>query len=364
MKRVLILVNHDVVIYNFRKELVERLIQEGYEVIISSPYGERIDFLVRMGCKFVETRIHRHGKNPLEEVRLLFYYSQLISTVKPNVVLTYTVKPTLYGSIAARVCGTPCICNITGLGTAIENEGVMQRILKLMYRFALQNVKYVFFQNQSNLDFFLKNKLLHSNYELIPGSGVNLKDFAYNKPKDTEPEHESFLFVGRVMKDKGIEELLSAAKMIKRKYPHTKFNIVGFLDGDYEAALNYAQERGIIQYWGQQSDVRPFYADCDAVVLPSYHEGMANVLLEASASGRPVIASDIPGCRETFEEGISGFGIRPRSVESLYEAIIRFIQLPSEEKMTMGRKAREKVEREFDRNVVVERYIKIIEKEG
>ena len=358
MKRVLFLVNHDVVIYNFRKEMVECLINEGYEVVISSPYGERIDFLIEMGCKYVEVKLDRHGMNPLKEIQLLVYYKELISTIKPMMIFSFTIKPNIYGAMAAAMCKIPIVTNITGLGTAVEGTEFKAKVLTVLYKVAFRKVQTVFLQNRENMQFFIDNRIAVNRLKLLPGSGVNLQEFTYQKPSDTGPGKERFLFVGRVMKDKGIVELLEAARMVKANYPEIEFEIVGFLDGDYEEMLNQAQEDGVIQYRGQQSDVKIFYKNCDAVILPSYHEGMANVLLEAAASGRPIIASNIPGCRETFDEGITGLGFEPRNTKSLYNAIIRFLQLPMETRKLMGQRGREKVEREFDRNIIVNQYMK------
>ena len=359
MSKVLFLVNHDVVIYNFRLELVERLLHDGHEVIISSPYGERIDDLVKLGCEYHEIDISRHGMNPMKEIRLINEYKRLIKDTRPDIVLTYTIKPNVYGGMACALLGIPCVANVTGLGTAIENGGFKCLIAVSMYKIGLSKVKRVFFQNTVNMSFFDAHEIAMGRHDLLPGSGVNLDRNPYEDyPRDTG--RYVFLFVGRLMKDKGFEEFVYAAKYIKGKYSNVEFEAVGFCETDYEKELEKIDSEKYVTLFGQQKNVHEYIKKCHAVVLPSYHEGMANVLLEAAACGRPILASDIHGCRETFDEGISGFGFKPKDVDSLCEAIEKFIALPYEKKVEMGRAGRAKMEREFDRNIVVEKYMEIV----
>lgn len=356
--KILILANNDVGLYKFRKELLEALLAEN-EVHISLPYGNFVDDMTAMGCIYHNFEFNRHGTNPIKELLQISYYKKLIKQVKPDVVLTYTIKPNIYGGMACVALKVPYYCNITGLGTAIENNGIMQKISLTLYRFGLRKAHKVFFQNQQNLDFMLSHKVVKSQYHLLPGSGVNLQNFLPTEyPSDDD--YINFLFIGRVMKDKGIDEFLSMAKQIKSLYPNTSFDIIGMIDGDYEQVINSAINDGYINYHGQQSDVKPFIKKSHCVVLPSYHEGMANVLLEAEASGRPVIASDIAGCRETFDDGISGFACTPKSAESLTDAVIRFMELSYQQKVQMGINGRKKVEQQFDRKIVVNAYLKEI----
>ena len=356
--KILILANNDVGLYKFRKELIEALLKE-HEVHISLPYGEFVDDMVELGCIYHNVEFDRHGTNPIKELRQISYYKKLLKSIKPNVVLTYTIKPNIYGGMACVALKVPYFCNITGLGTAIENPGIMQKISLTLYRLGLKKARKVFFQNQQNLDFMLKHKVVKSNYHLLPGSGVNLNNFTL-MDYPTEQTNINFLFIGRVMKDKGIGEFLAMAKQIKSKYPCISFDIVGMIDGDYEGIINNAVSEGYINYNGLQSDVKPFIQKSHCVVLPSYHEGMANVLLEAAASGRPVIASDIAGCRETFDDDLSGFACEPKSNESLIDAVEKFIALPYDKKVQMGIAGRKKVEQQFSRQIVIDTYIKEI----
>lgn len=361
MKRVLFLVNHDVVIYNFRRELVERLLNDEHEVIISSPYGERIELLRAMGCRYVEVQLDRHGKNPLKEVKLLLYYKKLIAEIKPDMIFSYTIKPNLYGAIAARINRVPIVANITGLGTAVEGKGILQSAMVLFYKAAFGKVQTVFVQNTENQQYFIDNKITVDKLKLLPGSGVNLERFhVLDYPKKDTIE---FVFISRIMKEKGIDQYLDAAKYIREKYPQTRFHICGFCEEAYEQILKNLEEKGIIKYHGLIMDVREVLKDTHCTVHPTYYpEGLSNVLLESSASGRPIITTDRSGCREVIDDGINGYKIPQQDSQALIDAIEKFIALSNEEREVMGLAGRRKVEAEFDRQIVVEAYIKELER--
>lgn len=356
MERILFLVNHDVVIYNFRRELVERLIQEGYEVVISSPYGDRIELLKEMGCKYVEVNMNRHGTNPLDEVKLLAYYKNLISTVKPKMVFSYTIKPNLYGAMAAASCKVPIVANITGLGTAVENNGVMEKAMIALYKFAFRKVQTVYTQNEENRRFFIDNNIAVDRLKLLPGSGVNLEQFhVLDYPDDETIE---FAFISRIMKEKGIGQYLEMAEYIKEKYPQTRFHICGFCEEEYEGKLRELEDRGIVTYHGLVMDVREVLAYTHCTIHPTYYpEGLSNVLLESAASGRPIITTDRSGCREVIDDGVNGFVVEQKNTQSLIAAVEMFIALSNEERKQMGLAGRAKVEKEFDRQIVVEAYM-------
>lgn len=354
--KVLILVNHDVVIYNFRLELVERLLNEGYEVYISSPYGERIDDLVSLGCKYVETEINRHGLNVFQEWKLLHHYKKIIKQIEPNVILTYTIKPNIYGAIAGRSFNIPVLANITGLGTAVENEGLMQKVSITLYKYAFKDIAKVFFQNKENQQFFVDNNIALGKHELLPGSGVNLQHFSLLEyPR--EDNGIEFVFISRIMKEKGIDQYLDAAKYITKQYPNTKFHVLGFCEEDYEDELHKLHEEGIILYHGMQKDVRKFLKTTHCTVHPTYYpEGMSNVLLESAASGRPIITTDRSGCREIVDDKVNGYVTNLKDSKNLIDSIEKFLTLSYQEKREMGIAGREKVESEFDREIVVDIY--------
>lgn len=360
---ILILVNHDVVIYNFRLELVERLLAEGYEVHISSPTGEHTGELTALGAHFHETVIDRHGMNPRADLGIALRYLGLIRKIHPLVILTYTVKPNVYGGVAAKLTHTPFIANVTGLGTTVNRGGMKEMLVLRMYRAGLLGAQKVFFQNESNRNYLLERQVVRAScpQEVIAGSGVNLDRHGF-EPYPEETEEIIFTTVGRIMRDKGTDELLWAAEKIKEKYPSVIFRLIGFFDDDYEEKIKMAEKKGIIEYIGQQREIHPWMAGAHAILHPSYHEGMSNVLLEAAATGRPILASEIPGCRETFDQDVSGLGFKPRDRRDLAGTIEKFIQLPHSRKAAMGKAGRRKMESEFDRNLVVEKYMQEIQK--
>ena len=357
--KILIIANNDVGLYKFRRELLEELVTE-HEVYISLPDGEFVGRMVDMGCSFEPCEmLDRHGTNPVKELKLITYYKKLIRRVAPDIVLTYTVKPNIYGGIACAALKVPYIANITGLGTAVENGGLMQKVILVLYRFGLRKAHKVFFQNASNRDFMLAKGVIKRPYDLLPGSGVNTDQFSY-QPYPAEDQSTVFVIVGRIMKDKGADEVLYAARKVKASHTNVVFRLVGGFDGAYEEKVNAAVAEGIVEYVGQQSDVIPFLRDSHAILHASYHEGMANVLLEAASCGRPAVATNVPGVRETFDDGVSGVACPPRDGDALVQAIETFLSLPHDRKEAMGRAGRDKVVREFDRRIVVNKYIQEI----
>lgn len=357
---VLILVNHDVVIYNFRLELVERLLHDGYEVHISSPYGERIDDLVALGAKYHSIDIERHGMNPIQEFHLLAEYNRLIKLVCPLIVFGYTIKPNIYGAMAAKVSHIPFVANITGLGTSVENNGVRQKFILLLYKIAFTDIQRIFFQNKENMRFFSKQRIGISKHILLPGSGVNLNKYQVTSflpcENGKEGEPVKFAFISRIMEEKGINQYLTAAEKISKKYPNTEFHVCGFCEDEYEGRLQELHNKGTVIYHGMIRDVAGFMSKMHCIVHPTYYpEGLSNVLLEASACGRPIITTDRPGCREVLDH--NGYLITERCTKELIEAIEKFIGLTQAEKEAMGAAGRKLVEQKFDRQIVVEKYM-------
>ncbi|MFT4412591.1 glycosyltransferase family 4 protein [Fredinandcohnia humi] len=354
--KVLVLANFGMGLYNFRRELIDELISQKNEVYISLPKDEFVPKLKSLGCKFIETKLDRRSTNPIKDVKLLLHYIRIIKQINPDVVLTYTIKPNVYGGIACRITKTPYITNITGLGTSIENKGILQKITLMLYKVGLKNASCLFFQNKTNLKFFVDHHIANGRARLVPGSGVNLEHHRFEAYPE-EREKYKFLFIGRMMKSKGIDELLQAATVVKEIYPNTQFDLIGGCEEDYHKQLSELSQLGVITYHGQQNDVRSFIQKAHATILPSYHEGTANVLLESASAGRVVLASRIPGCQETFDEAVSGFGFKVKNVDSLVEAIIKFINLPYEQKKVMGTAGRKKMEKEYNRKIVINAYL-------
>lgn len=363
MRTIMILTNHDGGLFHFRRELLERLLAEDFQVVVSVPPGEYRAQIEALGCIYEAAEIERHGMNPVKDFRLFCKYGKLIKKYDPSVILTFTIKPNIYGALQAGIRKTPCIVNVTGLGTALQRESVIQKLLLFLYRCALKKASCVFFQNEENLRFMKEKGCAGKKNRLIPGSGVNLREFQ-SVPYPEETEEIRILNITRIMKDKGIEELLAAAEAVHKRYPGVVFEILGDFEEDsrtfYESKVEELQKNGIIKYYGYQKDIKAFLTRCHLVVHPTYHEGMSNVLLEAAASARPVAASDISGCRETFEDGKGGIAFTPRDTGALTQAIERFLQMEYSGKKQMGEQARNYVEQHFDRDKVVQAYMEEI----
>lgn len=359
--KILFLINHNITLYYFRMELLQALLEDGYDITIASPKGDQVELFCSMGCTYVDTPMERRGMNPIQELKLLKQYKKLFREQKPDVILSYTIKPNVYGGMVAAKLKIPFIANVTGLGTAVMNGGLKQKITLFLYKQGLKRANVVFFQNQSNRQFLLDHHVVKGNHQLLPGSGVNLKKHAFEEyPSEDKPV--CFVVVGRIMKDKGIDEILAGAEQIKKKHPEVRFLLLGFYDEDYGAAIEEAERKGLVEYLGQQEDVHHFMKESHAILHASHHEGMSNVLLEAAACGRPILATDIPGCRETFIEGKSGLGFASQNGKDLIRAIEQFLALPYEEKKAMGLAGRKHMEANFDRNIVVECYKTEIQK--
>ena len=361
-KIILVLTNNIGGLHSFRKEVIKAIVEAGYNVYISEPDNdERVNYFKEIGCNIIKTSFNRRGINPFADLNLLRRYYKYIKKLKPIAVLTYTIKPNIYGGVASRLCKVPQLANITGLGDSIENGGLLSKIAVALYRIGLSKTKLVFFQNSNDLERCIHYGIANKNSILLPGSGVNLSHHIF-QPYPPKEEPITFLFIGRLLKDKGTEEFFSTAQIIKKKYPNTIFQILGKCESSYQHQLDHLIKDGIIEYLGTTTDVRPYIGNAHCTIMPSYHEGMSNVNLESAANGRPVITTNVPGCRETVDNGITGYLVNPRSAKSLIEKVEQFILLPYEKKYEMGHAARQKVESEFDRNIVVNAYMEQINK--
>ena len=358
---ILVLTNFIAGLHSFRKEVMKAIVDDGYQLYISVPDtdSDLAKNFEEFGCHLIKTEFDRRGMNPLADFKLMMAYRRMIKQLKPVAVLSYTIKPNVYGGIACRLTGTPLIANVTGLGDAIENGGWLQKLTVSLYRFGIGKAAQVFFQNETNKNFCVIHKIADSNAIVLPGSGVNL---THHRFQEYAPDGViKFLFIARLLKDKGTEEYFETAKAIKAKYPQTEFQILGWKEGPYQQQMEELVKDGIIKYLGTTSDVRPYLTGVHCTIMPSYHEGMSNVNLESAANGRPVITTNVPGCRETVDDGKTGFLVEAKSAEALINGVERFLDLPYNQKKFMGQMAREKVEREFDRNIVVKAYLKALE---
>lgn len=365
-KKVLVLANDETTILHFRLEIIRAFIGEGFSVTVCYPLGDNTETVRATGCDVVDLKVSRHGKSIIKDLALLKNCVDLINTYKPDVVLTYTVKPNIYGSFACQLKHVPYINNITGLGSILQKESALSKLILGLQKIAYRKSSCVFFQNSENCERLKSLGVINDKtaVQILPGSGVNLDAMKY-EPFPTDDGITRFIIVSRIREDKGYNEFVDAAESIKRDFPNTEFHAVGWYEeGNLKKRVDELNAAGTVIYHGQktQEEVHELVKQCNCLVHPSYHEGMSNVLMEAASTGRPVIASDIPGCRETFEEGVSGFGCQVKSSESLIAAIKMFLQLNYETQVRMGLRGREKMETEFDRRFVALRYINQIKK--
>lgn len=359
-----LLTNNDDDVYCFRKELIEGLISEGYDMLISCPYGEKFELMQHIEYIYDDPVIDRRGTNIVADFKLYRHYKKLFAKHRPNVVLTYTAKPNVYASIAARQLKIPYINNVTGFGSVLNKKGLMRAFIMWLFKFAYRGASCIMFQNATNQKLAVEQGMVKGDHRLIPGSGVDLTRFPLQAYPDggngSEGDTVVFNYIGRVLHDKGVDDYIAAAKRIKEKYPNTEFNMIGFIEPTeihYEEDLRLLGERNVVHYRGSQKDVKPFIARSHAIIHPStYGEGMSNVLLENAASGRFLITTDNPGCRETVVDGTSGYIYHGGDVDALVERIEAFLAMPNETRKQMGQAGRAHVEQNFSRAIVVEAY--------
>ena len=355
-KRVLFLSNHFITLYAFRKEIIHEMVRQGYELYLSLPKSEENKYFVDLGCHIVETEIDRRGVNPLKDLKLIRFYKKMIKEVNPDIIFSFTIKPNIYGTIASNGKYRQ-VCNITGTGATFLKDNWVSKICKTLYRLSIKKCYKVFFQNTGDRDFFIKEGLVKDNYAMLPGSGCNLELYEF-KPLPKDDEYR-FLFIGRVMKLKGIDQYLEAAEIIKKKYPNTKFFIAGWNEQpEYMRKVEDAQKAGWVEYIGFRKDLEQWIEKCNCTILPSHGgEGVPNVLLESAAMGRICIGSKINGTMDVIDDGVTGFLFNTGDSQDLVEKIEQFILLPNEAKAAMAVAGRSRIEQKFDRKIVVRTYM-------
>lgn len=359
-KKILILSNHFITLYNFRRELIDKLIKDGNKVYISIPNSDENEYFSKIGCEIIETDVDRRGINPVKDFKLILKYIKIMKDVSPDIIFSYTIKPNIYGCIASNILKYKQISNITGTGATFLNENLISYIVKILYRMSIKNSYKVFFQNSGDKDYFIKNKMIKDNWGLLPGSGVNLSEYEFcDLPLSDEI---NFIFIGRVMKVKGIDEYLECAREIKENYKNANFYIAGFIEEEeYNEIIQEYHEKEIINYLGFQKDVKSWIKKCHCTVLPSHGgEGVPNVLLESAAMGRICIASKISGSKDVIDDNVTGYLFGIGNLEDLINKVRKFLDLEYKDKNHMGIAGRRKVEREFDRKIVINTYYKEI----
>lgn len=349
--KILILANDDVGLFQFRKELIEELLKDN-QVIITLPYGEFVEYFLDFGCKFYDTPLDRRGINPLNDYKLYRQYRKILKKEKVDLVITYTIKPNIYGGYLCKKLTIPYVVNITGLGTAFQRDGILKKIVTTMYRVSCKNAKTVFFENEGNKQYFIDEQIIKDKQAYrLNGAGVNIEKYQVtNYPNG---EKIKFLFMGRVMAEKGVDELFEATKKLIDEGINCELDILGNYEEDYRKRIEQYENEGWLHYYGFQKDVKPFIEKCHCFVLPSWHEGMANTNLECAASGRPVITTNIFGCKEAVEDGVTGYLCKKKDSSDLYKIMKRFINLSYEEKRNMGLAGRERMVKLFDKKNVV-----------
>ncbi len=350
-------------IANFRAELINSLNQAGYRVVAIAPEDEYTD---RIPCEYIPVEINRRGTNPFEDIFFFFNIRKIYRRLKPFAVLHFTSKVNIYGALAARKLGICCINNISGLGSAFIGGGFISRIQQVLYCLALRYADVVFFQNVDDVKYFYQKKLAQPGQSyLLPGSGVDIKK--YSPQQKNNSKSFVFLMITRLIRDKGIYEYVEAAKKTKDKYTNTEFRVVGFLDNSNPSTIKKEEldswiEQGTILFLGRKEDVREEIAASDCVVLPSYREGTPRTLLEAASMAKPIITTNVAGCRQVVNNGKTGFLCRVRNSNDLADKMEKVMLLSESERKDMGFAGREKMKREFNEAIVIKKYLEVLER--
>ena len=373
-KTVAIVINTSWNIYNFRLGLMKALQEDGYNVVAIAPKDNYSEKFKDHGISYYDIDINSKGTNPLEDAKLVRDLYRLYKTIAPDIILQYTIKPNIYGSLAAGMLGIPAVSNITGLGTVFLNDKISSKIAHILYRIALNIPKKVYFQNSHDMELFVESKFVNAGKaDLIPGSGIDTEKF---KPSPRQEEKDTplrFLFIARLLKDKGLYEYVRAARIIQdsilddQDLEKPQFFILGaYYPGNptaiTESKMKEWEEDGVVSYLGTSDDVKSVIAEYDCVVLPSYREGLSKVLLESASMAKPIITADVPGCKEVVDHGVNGFLCEIKSPESLAEQMMKVAALGIEGREEMGLNGRAKVINEFDEKIVIKKYLEVIKK--
>ncbi|MGB0524994.1 MAG: glycosyltransferase family 4 protein [Flammeovirgaceae bacterium] len=348
-------------IYNFRKGLIRTLQAEGHQIVAIAPKDEFSERLVsELNCEFAALNMDKKGTNPFKDFSLIWQLRQLYKEAKLDVVLQFTIKPNIYGAMAAALLGIPSINNVTGLGTVFIRKGMMFEVAKILYRFAFRYPKVVFFQNEDDKEVFLKNKLVpKAIVDLVPGSGINLQEF--QPTTFMRNKRFTFLMVSRVLYDKGIIEYIDAIRMLRQQGFSYTFKLLGGINeanglGVPKSQVEAWVKEGLIAYLGTTDDVRSYIEDADCIVLPSYREGTPRTLIEAASMGKPIVTTNVAGCKETVINGYNGFLCEVRNATDLAQKFQKMAELDTSTLMKMGKHSRQLAESKFDEQLVINRY--------
>ena len=352
-------------IWNFRRPIVQAMLDDGHEITVLAPPDDSVADLEKMGCRFLPLEMSAKGLNPLDGLRLQRSLKDAFLVERPDIVLSYTIKNNIFGAMAARSVGVPFVPNATGLGTAFLSGGLLQCVAEKLYRRAFSTLPIVFFQNEDDRTLFIENRLIKEHQAcVLPGSGIDLEHFR-SEPYLHAAGAQVFLMISRLLKDKGVLEFVEAARQVKSRVPHARFQLLGSVDAQNRSAIDAATlkawvDDGLIEYLGTTKDVRPYIANATCIVLPSYREGAPRTLIEAAAMARPVITTDVPGCRSVVEADVTGLFCALKDAKSLARSCMQFLSLSREASAAMGLAGRRRMEIHYDQSIIVEQYQKAI----
>lgn len=367
MRKVILSVNTSWNVVNFRSGLIKALRSCGYEVSVVAPKDDHSTKVTDLGCRYIAIEMDNSGMSPFRDLQLAWSYWRIIRQERPSVFIGFTIKPNIFGSASAHLNGVPVINNISGLGTAFVRGGFLRKIVQSLYRFALFRSRWVFFQNDDDRVLFVDEGIVREEQTLLlPGSGVNLDHFSPSVDEAPRLNGVVFILVARLLWDKGVGEFVEAARLVREKVPTARFQLLGFLDVENRTAvprksLEQWVDEGLVEYLGSTDDVRPFLQAADCVVLPSYREGTPRSLLEGGAMAKPLIATNVPGCKEVVDHAENGFLCRPKDAEDLASKMVEFAAMDYPSRISMGQKSRRKIEKQFSETIVIERYLSAIQ---
>ncbi|SJZ60828.1 Glycosyltransferase involved in cell wall bisynthesis [Cetobacterium ceti] len=348
-------------IYIFRYGVIKELIKDGHEVVVVAPKDDRIDFEKQLNIRHIPIEVNKRGVNPIEDLRLMLNLGSIYKREKPDIVFHYTIKPNIYGTLGAKIAKVKSIAVLTGLGYSFTSNNMVSKIARFMYKISLPKANEVWVLNRDDKHELINRKIVdEKKLFILPGEGIDLNRFKkLNLPR--EYKGITFLMIARAFIDKGFLEYVKAARHIKEKYPHVRFQFLGALGGNGvngidRSTMDALVEEGLLEYLGHRKDVPKIIDRCDCVVLPSYREGISKVLLEAAAMEKPIIATDVTGCKEIVENGKNGYLVKVKNSESLIGAMEKFMNLSQEKIDEMGKYSREKMKNEFDEKIIVNIY--------
>ncbi len=349
-------------LYNLRLGVIHFLQSKGFEILAIAPNDDFMKLLEQENCKTVAIEMDRRGTNPLSDVALMFRLRKIYRTYKPDFIIHYTIKPNVYGTLAAKLAGIPSMAVVSGLGYAFSGRGWLYQIATRLMKTAFAFAKEVWFVNKDDRELLLNAKIVSEAKTVqLPGEGINTEKFSPS-PKTVSSDKFVFLMSARLLWEKGVGVFVEAARQLKPKYPHAEFQLLGFLTNDETIGVTKSQveqwqAEGVVKYLGTTSNVIPFLANADCILLPSfYREGVPRALLEPASMAKPIITTDNVGCRDVVEDGVTGFLVKPNNSADLREKMERMLNLSEAERREMGRKSREKIIREFDERLVLKEY--------